>query len=105
MKRDTPITVEWLESHGFIKWSGMQVVSEGDAYYYKLGKNESIYINTTGGTLNIMEMSIYRDQRNQVKMTKPYQDIKNNKFNCFYVEELHYLLELSNNDTLIEYFN
>jgi len=105
MKRDTPITVEWLESHNFIKHTGMTPVGCGEMYYYKLGKNEIININTTGGSLGIIKMCVYQGHKNQVEITKPYQDIENSKFNCFYVEELHYLLELSNNDTLIEYFN
>lgn len=104
MKKETPITIEWLETHGFEKMTGMSPVGAGEMYYYKLDKRQSIHVETTGGSLNIIHMYVYLDYRREANIVKPYHDIENNRINCFYVEELHYLLELVDCDDLIEFF-
>lgn len=122
MERKTPLTIEWLEKHGFTKNTGMRPAAEGDSYSYRLGKSESIYINTTGGSWGRLRFEIYKNHNNNVSIEKPWineealkAQVINDKLvndkgetinphNQFYLEELIYLLELSNNENLIDFF-
>jgi len=116
MERKTPITVEWLEAHGFEKLTGMQPVGYGKRYSYclKLAEGESIFIevSATPDTYGNypLHMSVRTTQkkcevyRDNVELSKKSADYEKMVLNCFYVEELLTLLDLTDNGDLKEFF-
>lgn len=116
MTRETPITVEWLEAHGFEKLEGMMPAGYGRryAYSFKLAQGESIYIevSATPDTYGIypLHMSVRSKQqeceiyKNEAELSKKQCDYEKGIRNCFYVEELLTLLDLTDNGDLKEFF-
>lgn len=116
MTRETPITVEWLEAHGFEKLEGMMPAGYGRryAYSFKLAQGESIFIeaSTTPDTYGTypLHMSVRTKQescdvyRHNVELSKKQCDYEKGIRNCFYVEELLTLLDLTDNSDLKEFF-
>lgn len=114
MKRETPITVEWLEAHGFERVTGMQPVGYGERYFLKLTKNESIFIeiSTKADSYGNYPLHMTIHNKNEVcdfyrsiaELSKKQCDYEKMELNCFYVEELLTLLDLTNNGELKEFF-
>ncbi len=116
MKQKTPITIEWLEAHGFEKLTGMKPAGEGERYCYvcKLSVSESIFIDISTTPDSYGHYSIHMSVKSKnencsyykdnVELSKRTINYEEEKRNCFYVEELLTLLKLTNNENLIEFF-
>jgi len=105
MNGKTPITIEWLKSHGFKKLTGMQPVGLGEEYNYKLSNNETINVQTSPDSCGNypLHMSV-RSKQSKIELSKKVCDYEKKVKNCFYVEELLTLLDLTDNGNLKEFF-
>lgn len=129
MENKTPITIEWLEEHGFKKLTGWQPVGCGNRYWLSLAKQEEIVVvipnpleddNTEDDNTIAIEVSSSPDFFGSKPMhmcvftkyceshidKKQYILDGNGEWIAtpFYVEELFTLLKLTNNEDLIEFF-
>lgn len=116
MKQKTPITIEWLEAHGFEKLTGMMPVGFGERYCYvcKLSVGESIFIDISTTPDSYGHYSIHMSVKSKnencsyykdnVELSKRTINYEEENRNCFYVEELLTLLDLTNNSELKEFF-
>ena len=124
MEERTPITVEWLEAHGFKKSEGMHPTGEGQRYWLSLAKSEGIVVVIPSplehdnaiaieisGTPDFygpkpMHMTVYTKYSESSIDKRPYIPDGNGGWIAtpFYVDELFTLLKLTNNEEMIEFF-
>lgn len=101
------LDVEWLLAHGFEKIGGMQPVGQGQEYWLKLSKTESIsiYISATPDTYGShgLHMSV-RTKFTKAELSKSSFNPEMTDKNYFYLDELFTLFDLTGNSECKEFF-